>query len=163
MSLSLNRWRLLVPAAVLSVCLGCASSSGPQSDLDLEIDGDEIRLALSEEVARAAVEGLLGSGFECDGEVDPELRGLLEALDRGGPRSKAGLRDGETTVEGRRRGSRLMLELSGAGSGSIELTMPWAAAECLLGRPTTIQHAVSDAIRVEVRNPDGRNFSFTVD
>jgi hypothetical protein len=163
MSPRLERWRFLVLAAALSVTVGCASSNGPQSDLDLEIDGDEIRLALSEELARASVEGLLGSGLQCEGAVDPELRRLLEALDQGGPRSKAGLRDGQTTLEGRRRGSRVTLELSGTGPGSIELTMPWAAAECLLGRPTRIDRAVSDAIRVEVRNPDGRNFSFTVD
>lgn len=149
--------------AVLSFTLACASSGHQRSDVDFAIHDEEIRLQLSEELARAAVTSLLGSGLECDGAVDPELGRLLAALDRGGPRSKATLRTGETTLEGRRRGTRVTLELSGSGPGSIELTMPWAAAECFLGRATRVDHAVSDAIRVEVRNPGRRDFSFTVD
>lgn len=153
--------RLLAVAALAAVGCGCATSA-PRSDLELEVDGDEIRLEISEAVARSAVEGILGSSLECDGEIDDDLRKLLTDLDRGGPRSRAARRDGETTLDARRRGGRLHLEIRGSGRGSIEAAMPWAAAQCLLGRATAVGTAVSSPIQVRVKNPDGRNFSFTI-
>jgi hypothetical protein len=153
--------RVLAVAALAAVVCGCASSE-PRSDLELEVGGDEIRLEVSEAVARSAVEGILGSSLECDGEIDDGLRELLNALDRGGPRSHATRRDGETTLDARRRGGRLDLEFREAGAGKIEASMPWAVAECLLGRTTTVERAVSSSIKVRVSNPNGRNFSFTI-
>ena len=147
--------------AALSVVGGCASSA-PQSDIDLRLDDEEIQLTMSEAWARAAVGGLLGSALDCRGDVDAGLRELLEELDRGGTRSRAVRRDGETTLEARRRGGRLALEIAGDGPGSIELTMPWAVAGCLLGRPTSVDRTITSAIRVEVKNPDGRDISFTI-
>lgn len=153
--------RFLALAALAAVACGCASSE-PRSDLELEVDGDGIRLALSEEVARGVVEGLFGSSLECEGDIDDGLRELLSELDRGGPRSRATRRDGETTLDARRRGGRLELEIRGDGPGRIEASMPWAAAECLLGRRTAVDRAVSSTIRVTVDNPDGRDFSFRI-
>ena len=162
MNLLRFRVRYLVAAASLVVAFSCASSE-PRSDLDLEVDGSEIRLALSEEVARGAVEGLLGSSLECDGEIDDNLRELLTTLEHGGPGSHATRRDGETTLDARRRGGRLDLELRGSGPGRIQASMPWAFAECLLGRTTTVERAVSSTIKVKVINPEGRNFSFKIE
>lgn len=153
--------RLLAVAALATVAISCASSE-PEPDLDFELSGDEIRLVLSEEVARGVVEGLLGSSLECDGAIDDDLRELLSGLERGGPRSRATRRDGEATLDARRRGGRLDLEIRGSGPGMIEASMPWAVAECLLGRSTTVERAVSSAIEVRVSNPDGRDFSFTI-
>lgn len=147
--------------AALSVIGGCASST-PQSDLDLKLDDEEMQLTLSEAWARAAVEGLLGSALECRGDADAGLRELLEELDRGGPRSHATRRDGETTLEARRRGGRLDVEIRGSTSGRIEARMPWAMAECLLGRSTSTDRAITSAIDVKVSNPAGRDFSFRI-
>jgi hypothetical protein len=161
--MSLLRFGLRCPvtAMILAVALSCASSE-PEPDLELDLGGDEVRLEVSEAVARAAVEGILGASLECDGEIDDGLRELLSGLDRGGPRSRATRHDGETTLEARRRGGRLDLEIRGGGRGRIEASMPWAVAECLLGRSTTVQRAVSSAIEVRVVNPEGRTFSFRI-
>jgi hypothetical protein len=139
--------------------LACASSQN-QSDLELDIDSDEIRLAVSKEVAQGVMEDLIGADLECEGDVDGHFGALLEELDRNGPRAKAHYRDGESVVEGRRRGGKLDLEIRGAGSGSIEATMPWAIAECMLGKNTSIDKTMTKSIRVKVTNNDGRNFSF---
>ena len=152
---------LLAVAAFAAVVGGCASSE-PRSDLELDMNDAEIRLALSEEVARGVVEGLLGSSLECEGDIDDGLREVLAELDRGGARSRATRRDGETTLDARRRGARLELEIRGEGPGRIEARMPWAIAECLLGRRTSVERVVSSSIKVEVSNPNGRNFSFTI-
>lgn len=153
--------RVSAVAMLAAVACGCASSE-PRSDVELEVGGDEIRLEISEAVARSAVEGILGSRLECDGEIDDGLREVLTELDRGGARSRATRRDGETTLDARRRGGRLDLELWGEGPGKIEASMPWAVAECLLGRTTAVERAVSSSIKVKVSNPDGRNFSFKI-
>jgi hypothetical protein len=154
--------RLLGVAAILAFAGSCASSE-PQSDLELAVDGNEIRLAVSEVAAREVMENLVGSAIECDGDIDPSLQTLLETLDRGGPHSRASYRDGETTVDARRRGGRFDIDIRGYGSGRIEATMPWVVAECLLGHTTTINDAVTSSIRVKVINEDGRDFSFKLD
>ena len=139
--------------------LACASSQ-KQSDFELDVDSDEIRMTLSKEVARGVIEDLVDSDLECEGDVDGQFGKMLEKLDRDGPRARAHYRDGESVVEGQRRGGKLDLEIRGAGSGSIEATMPWAVAECMLGKKTSIDETFTKSIKVRVTNPDGRNFSF---
>ena len=142
--------------------IGCASSE-PKSDLDIKVDDSEIRVAVSAEVARGLIEELIGSNLDCQGEIDTGIEKLLQELDQGGPRSRASYRDGETTIAARRRGGRLDLDISGAGSGRIEATMPWAVANCLLGKTTTIDKTITSSIKVKVTNEDGRDFSFQLD
>ena len=151
--------KLVVIVATAAMIAGCATSE-PRSDLNIDVNDTSISVAVSESVARGLMENLIGSDLDCRSDIDGNLEGLLEKLDRGGPRSRATVRDGETTLSAHRRGGRLDLDISGAGSGRIEATMPWAVAECLLGNTTTIDHAVTSAIRVKVVNPEGRNFSF---
>ena len=156
----LIRTGAVIVLAAFSV--GCASSE-PKSDLNIDIDDNEIRVAVSAEVARGLMEELIGSDLDCQGEIDTGMEKLLQELDQGGPRSRASIRDGETTIAARRRGGKLNLEISGAGSGRIEARMPWAVADCLLGKTTTVDKTITSSIKVKVTNEDGRNFSFQLD
>ncbi|MDX2437349.1 MAG: hypothetical protein QNL88_09890 [Acidobacteriota bacterium] len=149
-------------AAVLAVGLSCTTSE-PKSDFNIDVDANQIRVALSEDVARGLMEELIGTDLDCTGDIDGGLETLLQKLDQNGPRSRATYRDGESTITARRRGGKVDLDLSGGGSGSIEATMPWAVAECLLGRTTSIDAAMTSAIKVKVTNPEGRNYSFKLD
>ncbi len=157
-----NRVMLVAAMATVAVIAGCATSE-PKSDLNIDINDNDITVAVSETVARGLMENLIGSELDCRSDIDGSLEALLEKLDRGGPRSHATIRDGETTLSARRRGGKLDLDVSGAGSGRIEATMPWAVAECLLGNTTTIDRTVTSSIKVKVTNPEGRNFSFKLD
>jgi hypothetical protein len=141
---------------------GCASSE-PKSGLNIDVNDGDVTVVVSEEVARGLMESLIGSDLNCRSDIDGSLKELLLTLDRSGPRSHATVRDGETTLAAHRRGGKVDLDISGAGSGRIEATMPWAVAQCLLGKTTTIDRTVSSAIRVKVTNPNGRNFSFKLD
>ena len=141
------------------LALSCASSE-PKSDFELDIDSDQIKVAVSKEIAQGLMEELIGQDLECDGEIDGHMKSLLEKLDEGGPRARASYRDGENTVNGRRRGGKLDLAIHGTGSGRIEATMPWAIAKCLLGDTTSIDKTMTSSIRVKVTNDEGRNFSF---
>jgi hypothetical protein len=153
-------FKLIAPVLTIAVlALACASSE-PKSDFELDINDDEITVAISEAVARGLMEDLIGADLECDDGADGHFKVFLEKLDRGGPRARASYRDGEDTVYGRRRGGKLDLEVHGDGPGKIEATMPWAVAECLLGHSTSIDETFTSSIRVKVSNPDGKNFSF---
>lgn len=148
------------PAAVMALlALSCASSE-PKSDFELDIDSDQIKVAVSKDVAQGLLGEWIGEDLKCDGEIDGHMKSLLEKLDEGGPRARASYRDGENTVDGRRRGGKLDLTLHGTGSGKIEATMPWAIAECLLGNNTSIDKTLTSSIRVKVTYDEGRNFSF---
>ena len=151
--------RTAAVVAIVTLTAGCASSE-PNSDLNIDVDDNEIRVAVSAEVARGLMEELIGSDLDCQGEIDTGMEKLLRELDHGGPRSRASYRDGETTIAARRRGGKLNLEIDGSVSGRIEATMPWAVADCLLGKTTTIDKTVTSSIKVKVTNEDGRNFSF---
>ena len=160
--LSWSRVRMITVCAAVVMIAACASSE-TKSDLNIAIDSDEIRVAVSKAVARGVVESLLGDDVECDGHIDDDFKNLLTRLDRSGPRSRATYRDGENTINARRRGGRLDLDITGQGSGRIEATMPWAIAECLLGNATTLDESMTRAIKVKVTNSEGRNFSFKLD
>ena len=151
--------KFMVAIITVAAATSCASSE-PTSDLDINVDSDEIRVALSEEVARGLIEDYVGADLSCEGEIDSDMKRLLEKLDRDGPRSKASYRDGEAIISARRRGGKFDLDISGRGSGRIEATMPWAIADCLLGKTTQLDRALNSSIKVKVINEDGRNFSF---
>jgi hypothetical protein len=157
-----TRVATIVVLAMVGTIAGCASSE-PKSDLTVDVNDDDITVAVSEAVARGLMESLIGSDLDCRSDIDGSLKELLFTLDRSGPRAHATVRDGETTLAAHRRGGKVDLDISGAGSGRIEATMPWAVAECLLGKTTTIDRTVTSAIRVKVTNPEGRNFSFKLD
>ena len=151
--------RLSIFSAMVMVAIACASSE-PKSDFAIDVDSDEIRVAVSAEVARGLVEELIGADLDCKGSIDSGMEKLLQKLQHDGPRSHATYRDGESTIQARRRGGRLDLMMTGDGQGKIETTMPWAVADCLLGNRTSIDDTVTSSIKVKVTNEDGRNFSF---
>ena len=148
-----------VLVAVMVMVVACASSK-PPSDFELNVDSDEIRVAISKEAARGMLDGLIGSELKCDGELDGNMKRLLRELDAGGPRARATFRDGETTVEGRRHGKRLDFVVRGEGPGRFEATMPWAIGRCLLGDTATFDQATASSITVKVSNEKGRDVSF---
>jgi len=151
--------RLTVVAATLMVAISCASSE-PKSDISFDVDSNEIKVAMSAGVARGLLEEFIGGDLDCKSEIDGGMEKLLLNLQHDGPRARATYRNGESTVRGSRKGSRLDLTITGDGQGKIETTMPWAVAECLLGNRTTIDDTVTSSIKVKVTNEDGRNFSF---
>jgi len=159
MTKNLRVARLIIFAVTLMVAIACASSE-PKSDFAIDVDSDEITVALSAEIARGLMEDIIGADLDCKGEIDSGMEKLLLKLQHDGPRSRATYRDGESTIEARRRGNRLDLDITGDGSGRIEATMPWAVADCLLGNRTSVDDTITSSIKVKVTNEDDRNFSF---
>lgn len=154
---------LLRSAAVAVFVLALAACASSQSHRVATLDdtGDGFRLAVSADAASGLLGGLMNGELDCSSRTDGTLGAVLTALDRGGPRARASARDGDGSLTGRRRGNRVTL-VAGAGEGRLEVTMPWAAAECLLGRPTDLAKAL-DGLEVDLVDDTGHRTSLRLD
>ena len=112
-------------------------------------------------LASDLLRGVIGSELSCDADLDPDFEGLLRDLDRRGRGARATLVDGDGTLTARRRARTLELDAR-SPDGGLEIVMPWAVAECLLGRTTTLQGDLGD-IRVKLEGADGGTFQIRVD
>jgi hypothetical protein len=151
---------LAVPAA-LSAC----SSAGRHVQRSVTVsetrNQDGLEVAVSRHLARDLLQGVVGSELSCHADLDPDLEGLLRDLERRGRGARATLVDGDDTMVARRRARTIEFEVRGT-DGSVEIVMPWAVAECLLGRTTTFQGDLDD-VRVTLRGADGGSFVLRVD
>jgi hypothetical protein len=158
-------WRSAVPAVLVMASLaGCSSASRhDQRSLSVaETTGhDGIEMAISAGLAEDLLQRVIGSELSCRARLDPDFEGMLRDLDRRGRGARATLIDDDDTIVARRRARTLELEVR-SPDGGLEVVMPWAVAECLLGRTTTLQGDLGD-IRVELEGADGGSFQIRVD
>lgn len=141
---------------------GCASSQ-PQPDVALSVADGDLELVVSADLARELLADALETDLECDGDLDPSLTAFLGRLDRSA-RSRAALRTDDSRLTGTRRGGRLELEARRADGSRFEARLPWAVAECLLGRDTSLDEALGRGpLEVVVTTADGRRLSARMD
>jgi len=143
---------------MISVALIGCSSTTPSAQKSLTVseskDGHGVVVAVSD---------AFGSELSCDGELDPEFEGMLRSLDRQGRSARATIRDEDSVVTARRRGRSVEFDVrSLAGGGEIQVVMPWAAAECLLGETTTLGKELTN-VRVTIEGEGGGSFELRVD
>ena len=112
-------------------------------------NGGSLSLSFPAEIVSGFLEGL-GGGILCDAELDGELLEMLEHLDRGGKRSRYELEgdDGEV-IRARRRKGQLEIDILQPGEPKAHVSMPWAIAECFLGRDVDIL-AAGENLKVEI-------------
>lgn len=146
---------------------GC-SSTAPAETRSVSIsengNGDGVVVAVSEALARSIVEGIVGDELHCGADLDSDFAAMLETLDRGGRGSRATLRDDDGELSARRSGRALKMRFSEVdGGGRLDITMPWAVAECLLDGSASLSAADAGSIRVRVVGADGGSFELKVD
>ena len=136
---------LIVILAGTLFAAGCASSRPPDTvALQLQgAGGKGLSVEVSSSFVRQAVESALGASLEHRGTLDPQLSTLLVELERRGPRARATVRRDGDVLRAWRHGSRLRLVVSGDDGGQVEIRMPWAVAEWLLGREATLGEALA--------------------
>ncbi len=154
----MRRFFLFGSLVVLISCAQLACSSSKKSNtVTLAYGGGSTELTISDSVVRGMLENALDSDLECDGDLDPPLRNVFEKLERTS-KGHASIRGSDSTLYAKRRGGRLELRIDDHDGGRIETTMPWAVAECLLGRSTTLDEALGWGrvpIEVEITGSDG--------
>jgi hypothetical protein len=158
--------RLLTVSVVAMAAFACASSTPPEQKsltVSESKDGQGVVVAVSEALARELLEDTLGSELSCDGELDPEFEGMLRTLDRQGRGGRATLTDDDSMVTAHRRGRSVEFDVRDLEGGSaIEVVMPWAVAECLLGENATLDKGFED-VRVTIKGEGGGSFELRVD
>jgi hypothetical protein len=155
-------WALLGFALAVG---GCVSGSARTRSVTISEarSGHGVQVAVSEALARELLEGAIGSELRCQGEVDEEFGSVLRALDAGGRGSRATLEGDDGVLLARRTRRGLELSLRGrAGGGRIDAVLPWALAECMLGRSVRLDADVAH-VRLAIRGEDGGSFDLHVD
>lgn len=126
-------------------------------------DGDGVVVEVSKALAREVLESAIGTELSCKGEVDRDFESMLATLERRGRRSSVTRENEDSIIIAKRRGKKLKLDIRDKDdSTSIEAVMPWAVAECLLGKSTEIDGWVGD-VRLKIKGKGGGSFEFRVD
>jgi hypothetical protein len=158
----MNRFYALCLASLAlgAVHIGCASSREPAHSLTLSSENAELKLTLGEELARKLLEGALRTELRCNATLDPEVAAMLKSLEQGGGGARFTMVSDGVNVVARRRGSKLRLDVSGQEDWKLTAVLPWKAAECLLGRPTT--GADLGPIKVKLSGSQGGRFELAL-
>lgn len=153
----------MILGLVLVAVAAAAGGRGTSVTTSGSEDGDDLQITVSKALALGLLEGAVGSTLDCDGTVDSDFRNLLQALDRGGRNARATLRNHDAVIEARRRGRTLKMDIRDLDDGGrIGLVMPWAVAECLLGRDVFLDRSAAK-VKVRFEGPNGGTFEFKVD
>jgi hypothetical protein len=153
---------------LLTVASGCRSWRQQDNEPAVVTSGsNSVSLSFSTELARSTLEGLLGKKLECTGELDPEVSKLLHILKRQGRLGRAILDVEDGRLVASRQGSTFRLQYQKTLSvEKLDATMPWAVAECLLGRSMTLDEALDygrQPIKVKITGADGHTFEVRID
>lgn len=158
--------RMLTVCVLAIAATGCASSAPPEQKsltVSESKDGQGVVVAVSEALARELLEDAFGSELSCDGDLEPEFEGMLRTLDRQGRGARTTISDDDSVVTARRRGRSVEFDVRDLdGGGEIQVVMPWAVAECLLGETTGIDKGFGD-VRVSIKGEGGGSFEFRVE
>ncbi len=154
---------VLVLGLLLAAALAAAGDSKNSIKISTDGDGDELLVVVSEVLARSVVEGLVGSELHCEGTDDSQFHDLLQTLDRGGRGARTSLTTDDSVIRARRRSRSVTFDIRDLDDdGRVEVVMPWAVAECLLGRTVVIDDSMGK-IKVKVKGENGGTFEFKVD
>jgi len=157
----------MLTVCVLAIAATACASSVPPEQKSLTVseskDGQGVVVAVSEALARELLEDAFGSELSCDGDLEPEFEGMLRTLDRQGRGARTTISDDDSVVTARRRGRSVEFDVRDLdGGGEIQVVMPWAVAECLLGETTGIDKGFGD-VRVSIKGEGGGSFEFRVE
>ncbi len=124
---------------LLAATLLLSPAFGGERDMTIDIEnaeGETLSISLSSNMIEGILEGLSESEWSCDdSDLDPDTRAMIEHLDRKGEGSKYRFTNDEgETVKARRRGGQWEMEIEKSGENDTVVSMPWAMAECMLGR-----------------------------
>jgi len=146
----------------LSLILVACASSKPKSDFEVFYGDDTLNIELSRDAVVGMLENGLDTTMDCDGNLDPDMKALLQPLEHK-RHATASRGDGDDRVVAKRRGSQLIFIVTGTGSGHLKATLPWTVGECLLGRKTTFEGALgSSPIKVELTTENGKTIRATL-
>lgn len=133
------RYRPLILAALFALPFALtpspASAGSPTIRVDVDNDqGKDVHLTLGGGLLGSFVRGLAPVDIDCDNhDDDPKVRALYLSLDRGGDGSRGTVWDDRKRIDAHRAGKFLELAIREEDGDSVDLTIPWSLARCVLG------------------------------
>jgi hypothetical protein len=158
--------RPLVLAAVCAA-LGAVSLASPAAawdgDRELTVEvrdeqGEDFTFTLGGGLFGRLVAAALDKTVKCDAsDTDPNLRHLLAHLDRGGEGSRGTARDRDgDVIHAWRRAGHLRMNVRERDGERADITLPWAMAQCMLGREVELGEVLSAGGDALLQVRDGR-------
>ncbi len=133
------RTRPLLYAALfvlpLAMAPAPATADGPTLRIDVDSDhGKDVHMTFAGGLLGSIVEAMAPIQIDCDDDDrDPKMRALYLTLDRGGDGTRGSLWDDDKQIDARRSGKFLELQIREEGGDTVDLTLPWSLARCVLG------------------------------
>ena len=128
---------LFLTAILMLAVPASADKDGQEMSIDIEnADGENISITVSSNLVDGIIRGLSESDMSCDrDDLDPETEAMLEHLDRRGEGSKYSFTNEEgKLIKARRPKGQWEMTVVESGEKDTVISMPWAMAECMLGR-----------------------------
>lgn len=131
----INTFALIAVVALLATP-SFAGKKDKEITIDIETaEGENISLSISSNLVDGIVKGLAENDMECDTSTDKEMLAMLKHLDRKGPGSKYTFTNDEgEVIKARRTKGQWEMRVIKDGEKDAVISMPWAMAECMLGR-----------------------------
>ncbi len=132
------RTRPLLFAALLSLPFALAPAPAVADSPTLRIDvdndhGKDVHLTLNGGLLGTIVEAMAPIDIDCDNDHDPKVRALYLSLERGGDGARGTVWDDDKQIDARRAGQFLVMKIREEDDETVELTIPWSLARCVLG------------------------------
>lgn len=146
-----TRTSLLAVTLLLLATTVFAGKNDRELSVQIEAaDGSSISFSIASGFVNGILEGLAGADVDCDVTTDADTRAMLEHLDRRGEGSKYRFRDDEgQRVKASRRRGQLELDIERSGRKNAHVSLPWAVAECMLGRHVELGREARARLDVE--------------
>jgi hypothetical protein len=132
------RTRTLLVAALLftpfALQAAPAAADSPTLRIDIEDeDGDDVHLTLNGGLLGSFIRAMAPIDIDCDDDHDPKVRALYLRLERGGDGSRGTVWDDDKQIDARRAGKFLEMKIRDEDGDTVDLTLPWSLARCVLG------------------------------
>ena len=131
-------WCVAILAVFLAVSPALAEKKKDGDTLTIDIEGEDgtnLSLSISGDLAHGIITGLAQGDYECDVTDDRDVLAMLQHLDKHGEGSNYKLKkdDGEV-IHAKRRDGKWIMTVKNPGEKDAQIVLPWADAECKLGR-----------------------------
>ena len=128
----------LVFAALLAFPLSLqaapAAADSPTLRIDVDSDhGKDVHLTVNGGLLGTIVRAMAPIDIDCDNSDDPKVRALYLTLERGGDGARGSLWDNDKQIDARRAGEFLEMRIRDEDGDTVDLTLPWSLARCVLG------------------------------
>jgi hypothetical protein len=146
-------------ALLLLVAPALAGKDGKQMTIDIEnAEGESLSITVSSDLVDGIIKGLSEKDMSCDrDDLDPDTEAMLEHLDRKGEGSKYSFTNEEgKLIKARRRKGQWEMRVVESSEKDTLISMPWAIAECMLGRDVPA-YSGKDDLQFRIEQDGGVN------